>query len=313
MDAGTLRIILIVLGVLLLGALYLWEKRRIETEAEPEERAPDDEPEPELQPAMRSWRREPSFGRHFSADAVPKEAELNADRGARTRARAKVARAGDDIDSDATDPAPSVASHEATPSNEAALRPAEGRASSAQEARSASAAVASENQLLVQLFLVTRGQPFKGAAVQAAAERQQLVPGEMDIYHRHNLETGSKRALFSMANLINPGTFPFQAMDSFTTPGVALFTQLNGMPSDLMVYDELVQTARTMADELGADLLLPDRRPFDDDAWEALRIELLSLINDRADALTRPYQPAQGADSIEAGADDDADPPPSRR
>ncbi|NEX16898.1 MAG: cell division protein ZipA [Halochromatium sp.] len=311
MDAGTLRIILIVFGVLLLGALYLWEKRRIETEAEPEERAPDDEPEPELQPAMRSWRREPSFGRHFGAAAAPAEAELNADRGSRTRTPAKVARAQDDIDADAADPARSVASHEATPSNEAALDPAEVRASSAQGPRSASAAVASEGQLLVQLFVVTRGQPFNGAAVRAAAERQYLVPGEMDIYHRHNLESGSQRALFSMANLVNPGTFPFQAMDSFTTPGVALFTQLDGMPSDLMVYDELVQTARTMADELGADLLLPDRRAFDDDAWEELRIELLSLINDRADALTRPYQSAQGADSIEA--DDDADLPPSRR
>ncbi|MFP4279804.1 MAG: cell division protein ZipA C-terminal FtsZ-binding domain-containing protein [Halochromatium sp.] len=148
----------------------------------------------------------------------------------------------------------------------------------------------------MQLFVFAREQAFDGLAIETAAERQHLVPGEMDIYHRRNLDGSGERAHFSLANLVKPGTFPFDAMEDFSSPGLALFTQFEGLPSDLMVYDELVRTARALADELGGDLRLQDRRPFDDTAWEDLRGELLELINARADAL------AQGSEPTDADA-----------
>lgn len=283
MDAGTLRIILIVLGALLLGALYLSERRRIERDAEPEEDTPEQ--------AMGAWRREPSFDARSadSADGAGRtskasEAELAAHASPSTNAEGDLtgrdaAAAQDEFDADDADLVSVAGSDSGAPER------AEARASSAQSQRTESASSVNQESLLVQLFVVARGEPFDGSAVQAVAERQHLTPGEMDIYHRHNLDSSGQRALFSMANLVNPGTFPFDEMERFTTPGVALFTQLEGQPSDLMVYDELVQTARSMADTLGGDLLLPDRRPFDDDAWECLRIELLSLINTRAETL----------------------------
>ncbi|MCF7980305.1 MAG: cell division protein ZipA C-terminal FtsZ-binding domain-containing protein [Chromatiaceae bacterium] len=284
MDAGTLRIILIILGALLLVALYYWERRRIEGETQP-----DDLDKRERQRSAAAWRREPSFGRRVADEVTLDEAASDADAAYGAHRSANVASASaatdddpsaDDPNADDAEPARAGGSGLDAPERVKAVT-----SSSMQEQRPSSRPTTTEDGLLVQLFLVARDQHFDGSAVQAAAERQHLTPGEMDIYHRRNLDRSSERALFSMANLVNPGTFPFDAMERFTTPGVALFTQLDGMPSDLMVYDEFVQSARTMADELGADLLLPNRRPFDEDAWEGYRIELLSLINDRADAL----------------------------
>jgi cell division protein ZipA len=274
MDAGTLRIILLVLGVLLLVVLYFWERRRIDSEAGPAERRAE-------RPAD-AQRLEPRFAGRVDDDAARVESAVNEGAASDNRRQNTAAAAPNLLEDEGSDEDGAARAGSRGFEEPERVGP---RASSVEEVRAESAPPEEEGGLLVQLFVLARETDFDGLAVGAAAERHHLAPGEMDIYHRRNLDS-SGGALFSMANLVNPGTFPFDRMDGFTTPGVALFAQLEGLPSDLMVYDELVQTARTMADELGGDLLLPNRRPFDDDAWEGLRIKLLSLINDRADALT---------------------------
>lgn len=281
MDAATLRIILLVLGVALLGAIYLWERRRCAAHQDDEE-------------ADRDWtsgsaRREPIFHGQLDdeADAPGMAFDVDAEPSARRRAQGEAAPGsvgefGRDDEDERASPAASAADR--TQRDEPA---AAGRAkpSSAQGSSDA-------NSLVVQLFVFAKDQAFEGEAVAAVAASQHLVPGEMAIYHRRNLDGSGQRTRFSMANLVKPGTFPFDEMASFSTPGLALFAQFNGLPSDLMVYDELVQTAQAIADKLDGEVCLPDRRPFDDAAWEQLRVELLGLINDRADASSRPSSAA---------------------
>ncbi|MFP4495469.1 MAG: cell division protein ZipA C-terminal FtsZ-binding domain-containing protein [Halochromatium sp.] len=312
MDASTLRLILIVLGVLLLGALYLLERRRIA-------RGDDSRASPGERSLGARRRREPSVGLRFEDDAEGSGAAFDGDAEPKARRRGRLdlahATADDFAWDDEDDAAPGARDRPGSGSNagsgsgsgsssrsgygsdsgsDSDSGAAEGREPAA---RGASASTSSPaNTLLVQLFVFAREQAFDGLAIETAAERQHLVPGEMDIYHRRNLDGSGERAHFSLANLVKPGTFPFDAMEDFSSPGLALFTQFEGLPSDLMVYDELVRTARALADELGGDLRLQDRRPFDDAAWENLRGELLELINARADAL------AQGSEPTDADA-----------
>ncbi|MFW6259102.1 MAG: cell division protein ZipA C-terminal FtsZ-binding domain-containing protein [Halochromatium sp.] len=304
--------ILIVLGVLLLGALYLLERRRIA-------RGDDSRASPGERSLGARRRREPSVGLRFEDDAEGSGAAFDGDAEPKARRRGRLdlahATADDFAWDDEDDAAPGARDRPGSGSNagsgsgsgsssrsgygsdsgsDSDSGAAEGREPAA---RGASASTSSPaNTLLVQLFVFAREQAFDGLAIETAAERQHLVPGEMDIYHRRNLDGSGERAHFSLANLVKPGTFPFDAMEDFSSPGLALFTQFEGLPSDLMVYDELVRTARALADELGGDLRLQDRRPFDDTAWEDLRGELLELINARADAL------AQGSEPTDADA-----------
>ncbi len=60
---------------------------------------------------------------------------------------------------------------------------------------------------------------------------------------------------FSMANMVKPGTFPFDEMENFSTPGLMLFAQLEGDPEDMTILDELIATARKLAISLHGDVL----------------------------------------------------------
>jgi cell division protein ZipA len=60
--------------------------------------------------------------------------------------------------------------------------------------------------------------------------------------------------LFSMANMVKPGTFDLDAMDNFETPGVSLFMTLPIKADSMASFDLMVDTARAIAETLGGEL-----------------------------------------------------------
>jgi cell division protein ZipA len=78
-----------------------------------------------------------------------------------------------------------------------------------------------------------------------------------------------------MANMVKPGTFPFDAMEDFSTPGLMLFAQLEGDTEDLTILDEMTATARKLANVLGGDVLDDTRRALTVRKEEALRAAVL--------------------------------------
>jgi len=105
---------------------------------------------------------------------------------------------------------------------------------------------------LVVINLVARGGTIPGSAIEQACRAVDLELGDMSIYHRH--AGGGDRVLFSMASMVEPGSFPADDMAGFATPGLSLFTQLPGVRDGVVIYDEMLAVADRLAALLHVEL-----------------------------------------------------------
>lgn len=86
--------------------------------------------------------------------------------------------------------------------------------------------------------------------------------GEMDIYHRHLEMDGQGDVLFSLVNMIKPGTFDPSKMDRLMTPGVSLFMQLPAAGRGLAHFDLMLKAADKLASEVDGLLFDAARQPL---------------------------------------------------
>ena len=105
---------------------------------------------------------------------------------------------------------------------------------------------------IVVINVVARDGVFAGPAIERACGAAGLSLGDMSIYHRHEQKGG--RVLFSLASMVEPGSFPSGGMGGFTTPGLSIFTQLPGVRDGVAIYDEMLATANRLASLLNGEL-----------------------------------------------------------
>lgn len=110
-----------------------------------------------------------------------------------------------------------------------------------------------EEVIVINVMAGAKG-PFNGAELLDVVLKSGLRFGSMDIFHRYSDAKGDGVLLFSMANMVKPGTFDLDAMDSFETPGVSLFMTLPLEADSIKAYELLVQTAYDIATALGGEL-----------------------------------------------------------
>jgi cell division protein ZipA len=109
-----------------------------------------------------------------------------------------------------------------------------------------------EPDKVVTLFVMApTGVPFPGSFVFEAMETAGLQYGDMEIFHCPDSRTGGSVPLFSVANMVEPGTFDLSAIATFTTSGLVLFLQLPGPADPVQAFDKMVEAARSLADSLG--------------------------------------------------------------
>lgn len=81
-----------------------------------------------------------------------------------------------------------------------------------------------------------------------------LRHGRYGIFHRHADDDVMTEPLFSVANLVEPGSFDLAKMKETTLPGVSFFLLLPCPGDAVAVFDDMVETARHLAQVLEADL-----------------------------------------------------------
>ena len=113
---------------------------------------------------------------------------------------------------------------------------------------------------IVTLFVVAReGMLFNGADLVVAADKAGLEYGDMGIYHR--LVDGKRELgpIFSVANMLKPGSFNLGNLELLRTPGVSFFMTLPGPLAALDAWDAMLPTAQRLA-ELLDGLVLDEER-----------------------------------------------------
>jgi cell division protein ZipA len=108
----------------------------------------------------------------------------------------------------------------------------------------------SPDQVFSLFVLAPHGVPFRGPLLLGALAKAGLEHGEMQIYHRVAVVDGREQTLFSVANIREPGTFDPDAMENFTTQGLALFMQVHPGTDAVPAFEAMVDAARSLADSL---------------------------------------------------------------
>lgn len=79
--------------------------------------------------------------------------------------------------------------------------------------------------------------------------------GDLRFFHRHEQRAGRGPIQFSVANMLQPGVFDIDNMPAMQTRGVVFFLTLPG-PRDMgLAFDYMLETAKTVARNLGGELL----------------------------------------------------------
>ncbi|RJG49108.1 cell division protein ZipA [Motilimonas pumila] len=110
--------------------------------------------------------------------------------------------------------------------------------------------------------MAPEGQVFDGAVLLPAMLTLGLKFGEMNIFHRHESDSGAGAVLFSLANMVKPGTFDIDNMEQFETHGISLFMAVPcaGQPS--ANFQLMLHAAEMLAAELNGQVLDVHRQPL---------------------------------------------------
>jgi cell division protein ZipA len=81
-----------------------------------------------------------------------------------------------------------------------------------------------------------------------------LRHGEFGIFHRPDVGD-ENRSYFSVASLLEPGSFDLTRVKTECYPGVSIFLRLPGPDNGIDAFDEMLETSRSLAAKLDGELL----------------------------------------------------------
>lgn len=132
-----------------------------------------------------------------------------------------------------------------------------------------------EERILVFYLVTTEPQGMQGEAIQQALEKAGLEFGDMEIFHYYADGSLRKQPVFSVANLVEPGTFDLNAMQTLHTPGLTMFMRLPGPIDSLKAFDTLVDVITDLKSELQVELKDKQRSVVTRQALAYLRDEII--------------------------------------
>ncbi len=111
-----------------------------------------------------------------------------------------------------------------------------------------------QSEVLVVNVTAREGRAFHGNDLLQALVTSGLKFGEMNIFH-HRLNNDNKGpVIFSVANILNPGTFDLNDMENFSTIGISLFLALPTQINNLQAFQQMLDVAQQVRGALDGEL-----------------------------------------------------------
>lgn len=115
-------------------------------------------------------------------------------------------------------------------------------------------------QLILALHVMPRaGADFLGSELAAAFQACNLKFGRYKVYHRLVGEGHDAPSVFSVANVVEPGSFDPAGFAESTFPGLTLFMVLPGARGGVAAYADMLATSRQLAQQLDGEVLDQER------------------------------------------------------
>ena len=137
---------------------------------------------------------------------------------------------------------------------EAASARASGVEISPNAGRSIEQETSHQSEVIVINVMAQEGRVFEGNDLLQVLVTAGLRFGEMNIFH-HRLNNKNKGPLiFSVANILNPGTFDLNEMEEFSTIGISLFLALPAQINNLQAFEQMLEVAQQVRGALDGEL-----------------------------------------------------------
>jgi cell division protein ZipA len=277
MDPTQLRIILLVLGLVFIGAVYWFGRPQKPGQGRRTSERPGADSHAHVQQPAFSDNDHESLDKVIQAELARLERTLAVDDAGGRGAVSGIQYEPDlDVRFEAPDRRPS-----ATSSASGAAAPAQ---------TGLGARPNPEFDKVVSLIVAARaGTLLHGSDIVVAAEKAGLQFGDMQIFHR--LADGRPEAgpIFSVANVVKPGNFDLRHPDQTQTPGVTFFMTLPGPLNALDAWETMLPAAQRFAELLDAVVLDDERNALGRQRIQFLRDELRAYDRERERQAKRPW------------------------
>ena len=149
-------------------------------------------------------------------------------------------------------------------------------------------------ELLLSLHVTApSGVRFSGADIQEALQQAGLRHGVMDIYHRVPHGGTDRDAIFSVADMLEPGALGAERLQDHYTPGLTLFLRLPGPVDGAAALDDMLRAARVLAQRLDGELRDESRSVLTRQTIEHLRERIVEHRRQRELAQRRAHGAAR--------------------